>query len=173
MSSKDYKKHLEQLKKGIFLPPLVSVEICSKLQREFLKVDNIINLKCPITLVGDIHGQLNDLLELFDVGGYFNTSTFRYTPLVAGYYSVHMSVLLESANYVIGTINKNGVQQFNNRAWSESGLFSTAQISGVIHMNGSTDYLEGTVYHNVGSTQNIRGADAGLGHSYFCGFFIG
>jgi hypothetical protein len=40
-------------------------------------------------------------------------------------------------------------------------------------MNGSTDYLEGTAYHNVGSTQNIRGADAGLGHSYFCGFFIG
>ena len=47
--------------------------------------------------------------ELFDVGGYFNTSTFRYTPLVAGYYSVHMSVLLESANYTIGAINKNGV----------------------------------------------------------------
>ena len=111
--------------------------------------------------------------ELFDVGGYFNTSTFRYTPLVAGYYSVHMAVLLESANYVIGAINKNGVSQFTNRAWSESGLFSTAQISGVIHMNGSTDYLEGTAYHNVGSTQNIRGADAGLGHSYFCGFFIG
>ena len=111
--------------------------------------------------------------ELFDVGGYFNTSTFRYTPLVAGYYSVHMAVLLESANYVIGQITKNGVQQFTNRAWSESGLFSTAQISGIIHMNGSTDYLEGTAYHNVGSTQNIRGADAGLGHSYFCGFFIG
>ena len=111
--------------------------------------------------------------ELFDVGGYFNTSTFRYTPLVAGYYSVHMSVLLESANYTIGAINKNGVSQFTNRAWSEGGVFSTAQISGVIHMNGSTDYLEGTVYHNVGSTQNIRGADAGLGHTYFCGFFIG
>ena len=111
--------------------------------------------------------------ELFDIGGYFNTSTYKYTPLVAGYYPVHMGVLLESANYVIGTINKNGVQQFANRAWSEGGLYSTAQISGVIHMNGSSDYLEGTVYHNVGSTQNIRGVDAGLPHTYFCGFFIG
>jgi len=111
--------------------------------------------------------------ELFDVGSYFNTSTYRYTPLVAGYYSVHMGVLLESANYVIGTITKNGVSQFHNRAWSEGGVYSTSQISGVIHMNGSTDYLQGTVYHNVGSTQNIRGVDAGLPHTYFCGFLVG
>tara|TARA_B100000886_G_C20120708_1_gene365764 strand:- start:52 stop:519 length:468 start_codon:yes stop_codon:yes gene_type:complete len=111
--------------------------------------------------------------ELFDVGGYFNTSTYKYTPLVAGYYSIHMAVLLESASYLSAGINKNGTFQFGNRAWSESGIYSTGQISGVIYMNGSSDYLEGTVYHNVGSTQNIRGLDAGLGHTYFCGFLIG
>ena len=111
--------------------------------------------------------------ELFDTQGNFSTGNYRYTPQVAGYYSLSMSVLLESANYCIGTIQKNGVAQFSNRAWSEGGLYSTAQVNGVIYLNGSGDYVDATVYHNVGSTQNIRGIDAGLNHTYFCGYLIG
>ena len=111
--------------------------------------------------------------ELFDTQGNFSTGNYRYTPQVAGYYSLSMSVLLKHASYCIGTIQKNGVSQFTNRAWSEGGLYSTAQVNGVIYLNGSSDYVDGTVYHNAGSTQNIRGLDAGLGHSYFCGYLIG
>tara|TARA_B100001057_G_C22781006_1_gene923637 strand:+ start:1059 stop:1580 length:522 start_codon:yes stop_codon:yes gene_type:complete len=111
--------------------------------------------------------------ELFDTQGNFSTGNYRYTPQVAGYYSLSMGVLLKSANYCIGTIQKNGVSQFTNRAWSEGGLYSTAQVNGVIYLNGSSDYVDATVYHNVGSTQNIRGLDAGLGHTYFCGYLIG
>ena len=111
--------------------------------------------------------------ELFDTGGYFNTSSFRYVPQVAGYYSVSMGVLLKSANYCIGIIRKNSTDQFSNRAWSESGLYSTAQVNGVVYMNGSSDYLHGYIYHNAGSSQNIRGLDAGLSFTYFCGYLIG
>ena len=111
--------------------------------------------------------------ELFDTQGNFSTGNYRYTPQVAGYYSLSMSVLLESANYCIGTIQKNGVAQFTNRAWSESGLYSTAQVNGVIYLNGSGDYVDATVYHNVGSTQNIRGLDGDIAATYFCGYLIG
>ena len=111
--------------------------------------------------------------ELFDIGGYFNTGTYRYTPLVAGYYSFSMGVLLESAHYCIGTIRKNGTGQFHNRAWSESGLYSTAQMSGILYLDGVDDYVDGTIYHNVGGAANIRGLDAGLEHTYLCGFLIG
>ena len=111
--------------------------------------------------------------ELFDIGGYFNTSSFRYVPQVAGYYSVSMGVLLENDSYCIGIIRKNSTDQFSNRAWSESGLYSTAQVNGVLYMNGSSDYLHGYIYHNAGSTKNIRGLDAGLSFTYLCGYLIG
>ena len=111
--------------------------------------------------------------ELFDTQGNFSTGLYRYTPQVAGYYSLTMGVLLKSAHYLFATIRKNGTGQFVNRAWSESGIFSTGQVNGVIYLNGSSDYVDGTVYHNAGSTQNIRGLDAGLEHTYFCGFLIG
>ena len=111
--------------------------------------------------------------ELFDTQGNFSTGLYRYTPQVAGYYSLTMSVLLESPNYVFATIRKNGTNQFANRAWSESGIFSTGQENGVIYLNGSGDYVDATVYHNAGSSKNIRGLDAGLEHTYFCGYLIG
>ena len=111
--------------------------------------------------------------ELFDTQGNFSTGLYRYTPQVAGYYSLTMGVLLKSAHYCIGTIRKNGTGQFHNRAWSEGGLYSTAQVNGVIYLNGSSDYVDGTVYHNAGSTQNIRGLDGDIAATYFCGYLIG
>ena len=111
----------------------------------------------------------------FDIGGYFNTSTYRYLPLVAGYYSFSMGVLLEDDMYVIGNIRKNGQVEFQNRAWTESGLYSTAQVNGVIYLNGSTDYVDGVVYHyeSGGGSKNIRGEDGDRSATYLCGFLIG
>jgi len=111
--------------------------------------------------------------ELFDIGGYFNTSSFRYVPQVAGYYSLTMAVLLKSDDYQFATIRKNGANQFGNRAWSESGIFSTGQVTGVIHLNGSSDYIDATVYHNAGSSKNLRGLDGGIETTYMCGYLIG
>jgi len=111
--------------------------------------------------------------ELFDIGGYFNTSNYRYIPQVAGYYSITLGTLLESPNYQFATIRKNGANQFGNRAWSESGIFSTGQVTGVIHLNGSSDYIDATVYHNAGSSKNLRGLDGGIETTYMCGYLIG
>ena len=52
----------------------------------------------------------------FDIGGYFNTSTYRYLPLVAGYYSFSMGVLLEDDMHIMVNIRKNGQVEFQNRA---------------------------------------------------------
>ena len=109
----------------------------------------------------------------FDIGGYFNTSTYRYLPLVAGYYSFSMGVLLEHASYLFAVIRKNGSSEFQNRAYTAGGIFSTGQVNGVLYLNGSTDYVDCTIYHNQGNSQNIRGADNDRSTTYLCGFLIG
>jgi len=120
--------------------------------------------------------QLDDKTTtgFFDIGGYFNTSTYRYTPLVTGYYSVTASGLLESAHYMWTSIRRNGTEEFSSRDAATSGaVFPTSIASGILYMNGSTDYLDVTVYHNAGSSKNIRGLDSMRGATYFCGFLIG
>ena len=109
----------------------------------------------------------------FDIGGYFNTGTYRYLPLVAGYYSFSMGVLLKHASYLFATIRKNGTAEFHNRAYTAGGIYSTGQVSGILYMNGSTDYVDCTIYHNQGGSQNIRGADTDRSATYLCGFLIG
>ena len=109
----------------------------------------------------------------FDIGGYFNTGTYRYLPLVAGYYSFSMGVLLEHASYLFAIIRKNGTAEFTNRAYTAGGIFSTGQVNGILYLDGVDDYVDCTVYHNQGGSQNIRGADADRSATYFCGHLIG
>ena len=43
--------------------------LCDKAREILDTLDNVAQLDCPITVCGDIHGQFEDLLEIFDVGG--------------------------------------------------------------------------------------------------------
>jgi predicted transcriptional regulator len=43
--------------------------LCDK-AREILKDEsNVQEVKCPVTVCGDVHGQFHDLMELFKMGG--------------------------------------------------------------------------------------------------------
>jgi len=43
--------------------------LCDK-AREILKEEsNVQEVKCPVTVCGDVHGQFHDLMELFKMGG--------------------------------------------------------------------------------------------------------
>ena len=65
----DLDKIIEKLRKFELPTEQELVELCEK-AKEFLdKLDNVAVLGCPITVCGDIHGQFEDLLELFQVGG--------------------------------------------------------------------------------------------------------
>ena len=43
--------------------------ICEKAKEILSKEQNLVQLSSPITICGDIHGQFEDLIELFKVGG--------------------------------------------------------------------------------------------------------
>ena len=98
--------------------------------------------------------------EIMDVGGYYDNSTnYRYTPLVAGKYFVFGAIHLDATggNYVDGQVEvrKNGtkVNYIAGRTNTSvnRGTEFTQTVSGIIDMNGSSDYIELWGYLSVNS----------------------
>jgi hypothetical protein len=65
----DPDKYLEKARKGEKLEESAIKLICTKVKEIFANEPNVPSLNSPITLVGDVHGQFYDMLELFKVGG--------------------------------------------------------------------------------------------------------
>ena len=65
----DIDAYIEKAKKGEKLSEHAINLICTKVKDIFAKEKNVVKLNSPITLVGDVHGQFYDVLELFRVGG--------------------------------------------------------------------------------------------------------
>ena len=111
--------------------------------------------------------------EAFDIGGYFNTSNYRYVPQVAGYYFFATTVTIRTTtpDYVIVFIRKNGVTQYRNLGMESNATNAhvPAHVSGIIYMNGSSDYADVQVYHNTGSSQDTN---SNFEYSNFNGYLI-
>jgi hypothetical protein len=94
-----------------------------------------------------------------------NYASSRFTPTVAGYYVIQMSIggLSWSASNTPLCIFKNG-------GWVQVGALINGYgtTSGIFYANGSTDYFEAYVYQNTGSTQNVVVSDA----TYFSGCLL-
>ncbi|KAH8993345.1 Metallo-dependent phosphatase-like protein [Lactarius hatsudake] len=45
-------------------------EICEKTKEVLMRESNVVHVSAPVTVVGDIHGQFYDLIEIFRIGGY-------------------------------------------------------------------------------------------------------
>lgn len=94
--------------------------------------------------------------EDFDIQGEFdNTTNHRFTAKVAGYYQVNLNgYVLPTAdgNWIAAAIYKNGVKVAEG-SLSPIGSFqaSSSVVSDIIYLNGSTDYLEGWMYHTHGA----------------------
>jgi hypothetical protein len=85
--------------------------------------------------------------ELFDTAGNFNTSTYAFTPTVAGYYQINflLSFAPNTATALGAELTKNGlavrrVLQYALTAGQLDDWCVTG--SALIYMNGSTDYLD-------------------------------
>lgn len=69
MSIVDIDRCIETLRRGESLQEHQVRFICEKLQELLLEEPNVQRVQSPVSVVGDIHGQFSDLLELFLVGG--------------------------------------------------------------------------------------------------------
>ena len=90
--------------------------------------------------------KVNLATESFDTDSCFDTSTYRFTPNVAGYYQVNGSIMHNhsgTTTVALTSVYKNGSSMFLTEwaNWS-FGSGNSINCSDIVYMNGSTDYLE-------------------------------
>lgn len=99
--------------------------------------------------------------EEFDTASCFdNTTNYRFTPNVAGYYQVSGCFEVNSSATTMQlTVYKNG-SAFKKYQVSNSATVVTVSGSALIYLNGSTDYVE--LYGWIGSGQLLNAASSAV-----------
>ena len=102
----------------------------------------------------NVFTKVNFQAEDFDTNNNFSSS--RFTPTVAGYYQINSTVALnvgtynsELAIFKNGTVYKYG--SYPNRVTGDVAYLS---VSGLVYLNGSTDYVEIYAYQSSGGSLN-------------------
>ena len=104
--------------------------------------------------------------ERFDTNANYDTSTYRFTPTVAGYYQINFSLDVGTstgASQSVCTIYKNGSYYSSGINLSGSVTFYGNSISSLVYCNGLTDYIEAYVYIGA-STASYSGPSNFDGH---------
>jgi len=91
----------------------------------------------------------------YNDNGWFNTTTGRFTPQVAGYYQINY--LVAYSQTPITASSAQSLIYKNTASWSGASIpssigYPTAQGSDIIFLNGTTDYLQLYAYHTSSST---------------------
>jgi hypothetical protein len=103
--------------------------------------------------------------ESFDTNNNFASS--RFTPTVAGYYQVNASVYVAAtANILLAMIYKNGAE-VSRGSYSAVDTY-VSNVSDLIYMNGSSDYIELFAVH-----ADVKGFRVvGTTHTFMSGFLV-
>ena len=105
--------------------------------------------------------------EEFDTASCFDSTTnYRFTPTVAGYYQVNgcVNFAANALGFRFISIYKNGSSIKNGQNTVGGAInFTAINVSALIYLNGSTDYIE--LYANQNSGSNL--ATSGNSDVYF------
>jgi len=96
MERVDLDKSIKQLYDCKTLTEAQVKGMVTKLKEILEPLPNIIEIKTPVTICGDVHGQFYDLLELFRIGGKLPDTNFLFLGdyVDRGYYSIETVTLL-------------------------------------------------------------------------------
>ena len=88
----------------------------------------------------------------FDTASCYNTTTYRFTPTVAGYYQINGQVMFNNTtSWCTVYIYKNGsTYRQGNEITTGTGNYFSVSVSSLVYLNGSTDYVE--LWGNGGTT---------------------
>jgi hypothetical protein len=122
----------------------------------------------------NIFTKLQASIEEFDTANCYDSSTnYRFTPNVAGYYQVNGNIYLGTDGSLNGTcltsIYKNG-SRFKDGVLlyggGAVGQLCFSQVSALIYLNGSTDYIELYGLINASGSPRFESVTGGAA-SYF------
>jgi hypothetical protein len=108
------------------------------------------------TLSSNTWTKINLQTEEWDTNSNFdNTTNYRFTPTVAGYYQVNGAVAILSSNTAItAAIYKNGSSyKISNQS---NNYMYIGNVNALVYLNGTTDYIE--LYCNIGTGQGLTAA---------------
>lgn len=106
--------------------------------------------------------------EVFDTNSNYDTSTYRFTPTVSGYYFISGTIYFNAANqYLTVAIYKNGSRDAHGFQSGNGAYVYGSTATALIYLNGSTDYVELYGYQNSGTAKNT---EPGATLTYFSGF---
>jgi len=119
-----------------------------------------------VALTNNAHEVIPYNNEEFDTDNCFNTSTHRFTPNVSGYYYVSASVTPQHENAdrlakAILTMYKNSTEIAScdddpgDQTYHGDRML-TQTASTIVHMNGSSDYLECKVFSSRHSSGSVK-----------------
>ncbi|CAD8206072.1 unnamed protein product [Paramecium pentaurelia] len=92
----DLDKSIEKLKNGELLKEKDVKQLCAKIREIFIEEGNVQRIDPPVIVVGDIHGQLYDLFEIFKQSGEVGDQNYLFLGdyVNRGFHSIESICLL-------------------------------------------------------------------------------
>ena len=114
-------------------------------------------------------------IDDFDPQNWWNASTYRFTPTVAGYYEIKLAVWWNSATTNSGQNNiqarKGGNNTFMILQWERTNVNGRSVTgSKIVYLNGTTDFVDFSAYSDV--TQGIQKGTVDGSGSWFSATLI-
>jgi hypothetical protein len=107
-----------------------------------------------------------DFVDIADTNNWYDPTTKRFLPNVAGYYHIDFSLWFEPSPVSTGQYNiqvrKNGTTvMIIQQPTINNGTGQSLMSSKLVYFNGTTDYIDFTAYQSTGSNRNIwKGTDS-------------
>jgi len=107
----------------------------------------------------------------FDTNGWFDTTNYRYTPQIPGYYFVMGNIRTGGTNQSVqyASIFKNGAQYEVGEIQREINIVNVV-VSSLVYMNGTTDYVE--LHGYITATSPFFDYATNSATCFFSGFLV-
>ncbi len=105
-----------------------------------------VHLSADVSLTRNVRTKVEFDVEDYDPQGWFDSTTnYRFQPDVSGTYFIDACVLHGNgtgADNIAMYIYKNGSEVYSNQVYQVSGTIGAMHSSGIVSLNGSSDYVE-------------------------------